>query len=77
VRPEAHSAESRHPKSSKPSIVAGARLHYFKVKGETTKSQILRLDEARHDWELTIFRASGAGFSAIHHEGQKRGKRMS
>ncbi len=56
----------------------GRDYHYFKVKGDDGSLYILRLDEARHDWELTMFQSPPAqAFSAIHHEGQKRGKRMS
>jgi hypothetical protein len=56
----------------------GQDYRYFKVKDDDGNLYILRLDEARHSWELTMFQCPPAqALSAIHHEGQKRGKRMS
>jgi hypothetical protein len=52
--------------------------YYFKVKGDDGNLYILRLDEARHDWELTMFQSPPAqALAASPHEGRKRGKRMS
>jgi hypothetical protein len=56
----------------------GRDHHYFKVKGDDSNLYIIRLDEARHSWELTMFQSPLAqAFSATHREGQKRGRRMS
>jgi len=56
----------------------GRDYYYFKVKGDDGNLYILRLDEARRDWELTMFQSPPAqSHSAIHHEGQKRGNGMS
>jgi hypothetical protein len=56
----------------------GPDYYYFKVKGDDGNLYILRLDEARRDWELTMFQSPPAqAFSASHHEGRKRGRRMS
>ena len=33
----------------------GRDYHYFKVKGDDGNLYILRLNEARRDWELTMF----------------------
>ena len=56
----------------------GRDYHYFKVKGDDGNLYILRLDEAQHIWELTMFQSPPAqAFSASHHEGRKRSKRMS
>jgi hypothetical protein len=33
----------------------GGDYCYFKVKGDDGNLYILRLNEARHDWELTMF----------------------
>jgi hypothetical protein len=56
----------------------GRDYYYFKVKGDDGNLYIIRLDEARRSWELTMFQSPPAqAFSAIHHKGQKRGRRMS
>jgi hypothetical protein len=56
----------------------GRDYYYFKVKGDDGNLYILRLDEARHSWELTMFQSPPAqAFSAIHRGGQKRGRLMS
>jgi len=56
----------------------GRDYHYFKVKGDDGNLYILRLDEARHDWELTMFQSPPAqAFAATQHQGRKRDRRMS
>jgi hypothetical protein len=56
----------------------GRDYHYFKVKGDDGNLYIIRLDEAHHDWELTMFQSPPAqALAAVHHERQKRGKRLS
>ena len=56
----------------------GRDYHYFKVKGDDGNLYILRLDEAQHIWELTMFQSPSAqSFSATQHERQKRRNRMS
>jgi hypothetical protein len=37
----------------------GRDYYYFKVKGDDGNLYILRLDEARHTWELTMFQRDG------------------
>jgi hypothetical protein len=39
----------------------GRDYYYFKVKGDDGNLYILRLDEARHDWELTMFQSQSIG----------------
>ena len=56
----------------------GRDYYYFKVKGDDGNLYILRRDEARHTWELTMFQSPAAqAHSATHHDGQKRRKGMS
>ena len=56
----------------------GREYYYFKVKGDDGNLYILRLDEARHSWELTMFQSPPAqALSAAQHERQKRRNRMS
>ncbi len=56
----------------------GPDYYYFKVMGDDGNLYILRLDEARRDWELTMFQSPTAqALAAGQHEGRKRGKRMS
>jgi hypothetical protein len=56
----------------------GRDYRYFQVKGDDGNLYILRLDEARHDWELTMFQSRPAqALAGVHHQGQKRGKRLS
>jgi hypothetical protein len=56
----------------------GRDYYYFKVRGDDGSLYILRRDEARRDWELTMFqRASAQALSLTQHEGQKRRDRTS
>jgi hypothetical protein len=56
----------------------GRDYYYSKVKGDDGNLYILRLDEARRDWELTMFQSPPAqALSATQHEGQKRRNRTS
>lgn len=56
----------------------GRDYYYFKVKGDDGNLYILRRDEARRDWELTMFQSPPAqALAASQHEGRKRRKRMS
>jgi hypothetical protein len=56
----------------------GRNYYYFKVMGDDGNLYILRLDETRHDWELTMFQSPPAqALSATRHEGQKRRNRTS
>ena len=56
----------------------GRDYYYFKVKGDDGSLYILRLNEARRDWELTMFQSPPAqALSATQHEGKKRDRRMS
>jgi len=38
----------------------GPDYRYFKIKGEDGNLYILRLDETRAEWELTMFQSRGA-----------------
>jgi len=55
--------------------VPGRDYHYFQVKGDDGSLYILRLDEARHDWELTMFQSPPAAgfFGHPSRRGRKRG----
>jgi hypothetical protein len=56
----------------------GQDYYYFKVKGDDGNLYILRLDEARREWELTMFQSPPAqALAAVAHERRKRGKRLS
>jgi hypothetical protein len=39
----------------------GGDYSYFKVRGDDGNLYILRLNEARHDWELTMFQSESFG----------------
>lgn len=46
----------------------GASYRYFKVKGDDGNLYILRLDETRAEWDLTLFQSARAeGPSKAHH----------
>ena len=56
----------------------GRDYYYFKVKGDDGNLYILRWDEARDNWELTMFQSPPAqAFADLGGGSQKRGKRMS
>jgi hypothetical protein len=56
----------------------GRDYYYFKVKGDDGNLYILRLDEARRDWELTMFQSPPAqALAATQPEEQKRRNRTS
>jgi hypothetical protein len=56
----------------------GPDYYYFKVKDDDGNLYILRLDEARRDWELTMFQSLPAqALAAVPHSGRKRRNRMS
>ena len=65
------------PRRIRPLNSAIARIA-LKVMGDNGNLYIIRLDETCHNWELTMFQSPPAqAFSASHHEGRKRSKRMS
>ena len=51
----------------------GRDYYYFKVKGDDGSLYILRLDQARHDWELTMFQSPPAQTRSISSEFSPRG----
>ena len=52
----------------------GPDYAYFKVRGDDGNLYILRLDEARDTWELTMFQSPSAeAFASIRHMGRPPG----
>jgi hypothetical protein len=52
----------------------GSDHAYFKVRGDDGNLYILRLDEARNAWKLTMFQTPSAEtFATVHAAGRPRG----